>query len=810
MALSSETSSVAYSVTAGAATFAVPFRFLSASDLVVTTIDDEVEVDLTLGTDYSVSGAGEASGGAVTVNAVLAVGSTLIIRRVVALTQPRAFPLGGRFPSGEAEAGLDHVMMAVQQTARDAERALRLAASDPSSLDPLPFAARRALKTLYFDETGAMVLASWPPVAVAADAVTVGTAVSVASLAMPSDRQYVRTTGFRIHGDGGDALYVRAASEPPHAGKLQSADGAWWGLEAADAVSPRWFGARGDGIADDTDAVAHAIAYAGRLGLPVRLPPGRYRITRPIVTERDLRLEGVGTSSIIDTTALVGIEVGITCRGALEVMPKIVSAYKGNSSVVFAAPPPVATGDVFCIYDPTPSSWSAARAYYCAGEWCEVLGKSSADQNTALITSPLYDGYNAARCGVYKLAGPRVHISNLHIIHGGSLGAITASLCNGVTIRNVTGYGEGYQLIELDRCYNVLWDGGRLYSKGAGESDYALVISNCQDVKISSASFYARRHGLALGGGDKTCSVSCRNVIVSGCTLKNDTSTGVYAADMHGNVENVHYTGCTIYGGAGLAGKDTSYSNCTIYSASGGWCVYGSEIKGGELSLLSCRFISHSDPSAISQAVLSFGSNSVSIGSFTDTPLHIRISDCLVRAPHLTAGSEIVSIVTYDCAVNVDITIDGLRGQEIPALSAILRTRVASGTGYSSGIVVDNISGFPSGSYLHLPAGGGFLSAPHKLMTQSGAVSLTATAGASSAIASDYVAYRHPYPRSPAVAVAVYGATPFLASGSRIVISAVYYLGADRLRVAVATGDSTAWTATTPVTVSWTATLAEV
>src|SRR5690606_20667332 len=39
-----------------------------------------------------------------------------------------------------------------------------------------------------------------------------------------------RTNGFAIVGDGGAALYKRVASEPTHAGKVMSADGAWWEL----------------------------------------------------------------------------------------------------------------------------------------------------------------------------------------------------------------------------------------------------------------------------------------------------------------------------------------------------------------------------------------------------------------------------------------------------------------------------------------------------------------------------------------------------------------------------------------------------
>lgn len=71
---------------------------------------------------------------------------------------------------------------------------------------------------------------------------------------------YVRTAGYYAAGDGGAAVYKRASSEPSHAGKVQSADGAWWELAEA-AINPFMFGAKGDLIADDADAINNCFAY---------------------------------------------------------------------------------------------------------------------------------------------------------------------------------------------------------------------------------------------------------------------------------------------------------------------------------------------------------------------------------------------------------------------------------------------------------------------------------------------------------------------------------------------------------------------
>lgn len=62
---------------------------------------------------------------------------------------------------------------------------------------------------------------------------------------IPETASFLRTAGYYVPGDGGGALYKRVATQPAHAGKVQSADGGWWEL-AASRLSPRMFGAKGD------------------------------------------------------------------------------------------------------------------------------------------------------------------------------------------------------------------------------------------------------------------------------------------------------------------------------------------------------------------------------------------------------------------------------------------------------------------------------------------------------------------------------------------------------------------------------------
>lgn len=111
-----------------------------------------------------------------------------------------------------------------------------------------------------------------------------GSITAVETAEIKEDVQYLRTAGYYAPGDGGGALYKRVATQPAHAGKVQSADGAWWELCE---VSPnvRQFGAKGDNVTDDTQAFSDALKYCEDKALlyggaaSLRAPQGQYRTT---------------------------------------------------------------------------------------------------------------------------------------------------------------------------------------------------------------------------------------------------------------------------------------------------------------------------------------------------------------------------------------------------------------------------------------------------------------------------------------------------------------------------------------------------
>ncbi len=133
----------------------------------------------------------------------------------------------------------------------------------------------------------------------APNSVRIATVGDLAATLVPVSADTVHLLAFSEVGDGGEANYVRVAAEPSHAGKVQSADGAWWELRA-DIVDIRMFGANKN-RPDNTAQINNAIAYA--VGKELFIPPYRYVTTGLLNGVSGIAIRGVrGKSEIYSPT----------------------------------------------------------------------------------------------------------------------------------------------------------------------------------------------------------------------------------------------------------------------------------------------------------------------------------------------------------------------------------------------------------------------------------------------------------------------------------------------------------------------------
>jgi hypothetical protein len=109
----------------------------------------------------------------------------------------------------------------------------------------------------------------------------VGSLAATAAMQIPAVVQRVSTAFHHDAFVGGGANYQRRAAEPSHAGKFQSADGAWWELKV-DRIEPQMFGACGRGnladMAADTLGLQTAIDVSAATSVPAFVPAGVYYV----------------------------------------------------------------------------------------------------------------------------------------------------------------------------------------------------------------------------------------------------------------------------------------------------------------------------------------------------------------------------------------------------------------------------------------------------------------------------------------------------------------------------------------------------
>jgi len=136
MALNNDTSSVSLVGTGSASIpYQVPFEFLANEDLsvYVTTGGVITQLSYTNG-DFTVTGAGNTSGGTVSTKVAVPITSTVYIARNVSLTQKTSFITGDRFPSQAMERALDKLTMICQQMQRVFSKGIRF--SDTAPVQP--------------------------------------------------------------------------------------------------------------------------------------------------------------------------------------------------------------------------------------------------------------------------------------------------------------------------------------------------------------------------------------------------------------------------------------------------------------------------------------------------------------------------------------------------------------------------------------------------------------------------------------------------------------------------------------------------
>lgn len=302
--------------------FAVPFPFLADTDVHVVVNERQADEELDLGADYTVTGAGTQSG-AVTLTTPVKNCSVTVFRELV-IERSTVFPGAGTLKIPALNREFDRLLMIDQQQQDLLERSLSLPASDDLGTNTtLPVAQQRAGRLFVFDEAGRPKMSDvtvaqleGPAIAAWLDGHSVGDVTGYigdgARARFPTGHNLIskssvlvviggvkqEPTAYSI--DGQDVVLVEpaplgvsvdirvngvavAVSDASGSRVIPDATGAVsraLASRAAEALTVKDFGCKGDGVSDDTAAFQLALTHnALRGGGRLLVPEGTYKLT---------------------------------------------------------------------------------------------------------------------------------------------------------------------------------------------------------------------------------------------------------------------------------------------------------------------------------------------------------------------------------------------------------------------------------------------------------------------------------------------------------------------------------------------------
>ena len=153
MTVANTTARNQYTATAGQTVFAYTFEVYNKNDIVVL----QNTTTLSEGSNYTVSGVGNDSGGNITLAVGATAGDIITIYRNMALDRTTDYQNSGDFLAAEVNEDFDRLWLAIQQNATTDSRSVRKPVTDLDSINmELPVASGRSHRLLGFDSTGAV------------------------------------------------------------------------------------------------------------------------------------------------------------------------------------------------------------------------------------------------------------------------------------------------------------------------------------------------------------------------------------------------------------------------------------------------------------------------------------------------------------------------------------------------------------------------------------------------------------------------------------------------------------------------------
>ncbi len=426
--------------------------------------------------------------------------------------------------------------------------------------------------------------------AIAGDRLPFTTAILSASL---PGVVVVATDGWASQADaGGGRWYATGVTSPGDAGTGPSPAGMIYDLDGrefamlSESISPRQYGATGDGVTDDTAALIACLAYAASdIVGTVRMGEGRYvameALTLPTMVQID------GRSAIVDFSGapLPAVALGcVVCHGvATAIAPAISSVAKGAIAVTFAGAHGLAEGDQIYLIDSANGSFSPAQDWYRAGETNVVASVPSA--TTITMREPTSFAYPGATAAAASVSQVRCEVSGLEIIsRPGALAALSISHAAAPHVVDVRTQSGGIRIANAVRAVVRSCDA---YADPGG-SDRGIQILNCTAPLIEYCHGHSSLNGLEVGGADVPWAIpTTAAVVMSGAYGRPSVGSSIPGLRVMGNCIGTEVLSAHAQG-VSVGGYATSVTRCHLSGGGTGPAIQVAETVGNDHAIIDC------------------------------------------------------------------------------------------------------------------------------------------------------------------------------------------------------------------------------
>lgn len=462
---------------------------------------------------YTQTGIGENEGSVIfDIGVSLPTEGVLTLYRYIEPRQETDYSNQARVQPVQVEDDLDKLMMLIQQSNEVLSRAILVSKGSTHSIDPIELDGFEEFgnKVLQFNADATKIIAGpdsfdvgevlasnnevearideFDDLAESIEGLierfgpTLESRAKAALANFPAPLMAFSTLGYAAGGDGGGATYKRVGSQPSHAGKVQSADGAWWELSVSE-VDVRQFGVVGDGAVDDRAALQAAVDYVQQYKKKlVFAPNSSVRINSTVVIKQGM----------ITTSGLVhGIE--IEGNGA-----RLMPAFNGWAITI----------ETLC---PIAEKTSGKSQGWWSIRNLRLDGYFHANAKAMYVGRQNYFGYDL-RHSV---------LENIEIVNMNAENAMVFTGVGMIYINNVT---------------SQLGVGWVIASTGAGDFTGDMVFENCQIQGNST------QHCLSISAGPTPSLCETRGIHFIRCHIY-DGRTEV-TADFNGDVSDVWFVDC--------------------------------------------------------------------------------------------------------------------------------------------------------------------------------------------------------------------------------------------------------------------------